>query len=317
MARARLLSACTLIAVLVVPEAGRAATLRAFRMLPADTVRLSDLFDGLQVSDHVLGAAPAPGARILVQAPQLAAIARDYNVDWRPVSGAEQATLQRDATAYGQDEAVALLRPRLSAAGMAADAAIALADYRPLMLPRGTVPQAEISEISFDPATDKFTALLTLTTRDAPPFVTRIAGQTVAMVDAVVLTQPLGAGTVLTENHLRVTRIAASTLRGTSPVDAAAVLGLALRRGLAAGQPLVMGDLTHPILVARNATVRMLLSAGQIALTAEGTALEDGAMGAHIRVQNPTSRAVVLAEITGADEVRIMTNHAPIQVAAQ
>jgi flagella basal body P-ring formation protein FlgA len=45
-------------------------------------------------------------------------------------------------------------------------------------------------------------------------------------------------------------------------------------------------------------------------------ALEDGAMNAHIRVQNPSSRAIMLAEVTGADEVRIMPGHAPIQVAA-
>ena len=64
-----------------------------------------------------------------------------------------------------------------------------------------------------------------------------------------------------------------------------------------------MGDLAHPILVARNATVRMVLSAGAIALSAEGIALEEGAMGAHIRVQNPSSHAIVLAEITGADDV--------------
>jgi flagella basal body P-ring formation protein FlgA len=185
------------------------------------------------------------------------------------------------------------------------------------MLPRGVVPEAELTDVSYDPATDKFTALLTLTVRDAPPLVVRIAGQAVAMVDAVVLTQALSAGTVLTQDHVQATRIAASTLRGTAALNASAVLGLALRRSLVAGQPLVMGDLTHPILVARNATVRMVLSAGQITLSAEGTALEDGAMGAHIRVQNPTSRAVVLAEITGADEVRIMANHAPIQVAAQ
>ena len=317
MARARLLSACTLIATLIVPEAGHAATLRVFRMLPADTVRLSDLFDDLGVSDHVLGAAPAPGQRILVEAPQLAAIARDYNVDWRPVSGAEQTTLQRDATEFSQSDAMALLRPKLIAAGAGMDAALVLADYQTPMLPRGSVPRADITNIEYDAATAKFTALLTLTIPDAPPTITRLAGQAISMVDAVVLTQPLNAGTVLSENMLQATRIAASSLHGTAAVARNAVLGLALKRNFAGGQPLTMGDLTRPILVARNATVRMVLSAGQIALSAEGIALEDGAMGAHIRVQNPSSRAVVLAEITGADEVRIMPSRAPVQVAAQ
>ena len=62
----------------------------------------------------------------------------------------------------------------------------------------------------------------------------------------------------------------------------------------------------------------MVLSAGAIyARGREGIALEEGALGAHIRVQNPTSHAVMLAEITGDAEVRIMPGHAPIVVAAQ
>ncbi len=317
MAPARLLSACMLMVAFTTPGTAHAATLRAFRMLPAASVHLSDLFDDLGVADRVLGAAPAPGQRIMVGAPQLAAIARDYNVDWRPVSGGEQTILQRDATAYTQAEAVALLRPMLISAGAATDAAVSLADYAPPMLPRNAQVLANVADFSYDAATGKFTALLTLSVRDTPPITANLAGQAIHMIDAVELTQPLGAGTVLTADRVHATRIPATSLRGAAPVSEAAVLGLALRHNLDAGQPVVMGDLTHPILVARLATVRMVLSAGEIALTAEGTALEEGAMGAHIRVQNPSSHAVVLAEITGADEVRIMANHAPIQVAAQ
>ena len=317
MKRLRLLSACALIAGLTMPCASRAASLRAFRMLPGTTVRLSDLFEDLRVNDRVLGPSPQPGQRIMVQAPQLAAIARDYNVDWRPLSGAELTILQRDARPFTQEAAIALLRPLLTGAGAAADAAVTLADYRPAMLPREATPAAELSDMSYDAASGKFTATLTLTVRDMPPIATRLSGQAMAMVDAVELTQPLNAGTILTAGTLHATRIPAGSLHGAPALSEDAVLGLALRRNLGAGQKLVMGDLAHPILVARNATVRMVLSAGAIALSAEGIALEEGAMGAHIRVQNPSSHAIVLAEITGADDVRVMANRTPVQVAAQ
>jgi flagella basal body P-ring formation protein FlgA len=137
------------------------------------------------------------------------------------------------------------------------------------------------------------------------------------MVDAVVLTQSLSAGSILTRDALRATRLPAGAFRGDAAVTSNAVIGLALRHTLPAGQPLVMGDLVHPVLVTRNTTVHMMLSAGGLVLSAEGVALEDGAMGAHIRVQNPSSHAVMLGEITGADEVKIMPGHAPLVVAAQ
>ena len=44
---------------------------------------------------RVLGPGPAPGGRIVVEAAQLAAIARQFGVDWRPASPADRAVLDR------------------------------------------------------------------------------------------------------------------------------------------------------------------------------------------------------------------------------
>ena len=280
-------------------------------------MRLSDLFAGLASPDRVLGAAPAPGERIQLMAPQLAAIARDYGVDWRPITGAEQTTLQCDSTPYTMAQVLLLLRPRLSAAGAPEDAVISLPEFTPPLFPKGSKPEAELTDFVYDTVFNRFTANLNFTAQDTPPVTIRLAGAVAQMVDAAVLTQKLRGGSVLTEDDVRATRLPAASLRGEIALSRNAVLGLALRRDLPAGKPLVPGDLTRPILVARNAAIRMELDAGAIALSAEGVALEEGAMGAHIRVQNPSSHAVMLGEITGADQVRIMAGHAPVVVAAQ
>jgi flagella basal body P-ring formation protein FlgA len=314
MSRTFLLAACALCASL---QPAPAATLRAFRELPGSAVRLSDLFAGLAAQDRVLGASPAPGARIQLRAPQLAAIARDYGVDWRPVSGAEETVLERQATPFARAALLQLLRAKLTEAGAPADAAISLPGYTPPLLPVGAVPQAELADFTYDAAALHFTATLNVTVQDAPPDTIQIAGQIMPMVDATLLTHRLRAGSVLTQDDIRTAQIPVSALHGDVALGATAIVGLALRRETPAGQALVAGDLLHPTLVTRNAPVRMELSAGAIALAAEGLALEDGAMGAHIRVQNPTSHAVMLAEVTGPDAVRIMAGHGPLVVAAQ
>jgi flagella basal body P-ring formation protein FlgA len=61
----------------------------------------------------------------------------------------------------------------------------------------------------------------------------------------------------------------------------------------------------------------MRLDAGEISLSAQGVALEDGGMGETVRVQNPSSKAVVMAMVTGGGEVRVLGQRAPLQVAAQ
>ncbi len=57
----------------------------------------------------------------------------------------------------------------------------------------------------------------------------------------------------------------------------------------------------------------MLLDSPGIALTAQGQALEAGAIGERIRVLNPVSHAVVEAEVIGPDRVRVAPNAMPLR----
>ena len=70
-------------------------------------------------------------------------------------------------------------------------------------------------------------------------------------------------------------------------------------------------------MVAKGATVLMVLDSPGIALTAQGQAMETGAIGERIRVMNPTSRAVVEAEVIGADRVRVAPDAVPVTVSAR
>ena len=79
-----------------------AATLRSSTTLSAREVRLSDLFDGV-VSDRAIGPGPDTGGRIVVEAPQLAAIARQFNVDWRPAGSNDRIVLDRPGQAFPRE----------------------------------------------------------------------------------------------------------------------------------------------------------------------------------------------------------------------
>ncbi len=81
-----------LLAASLLSSTAMAASLRPLTTLAAPVVRLSDLFDDAGPdSARVLGTAPVPGARIVVEAAQLAAIARQFGVDWRPSSASDRA----------------------------------------------------------------------------------------------------------------------------------------------------------------------------------------------------------------------------------
>ena len=84
-----------------------AATLRTTTTLHAAVVRLDDLFDDAGAgADRILGPGPGAGGRIVVEAAQLGAIARQYHVDWRPASSGDRAVLDRPGRPLRREDAL-------------------------------------------------------------------------------------------------------------------------------------------------------------------------------------------------------------------
>jgi flagella basal body P-ring formation protein FlgA len=77
------------------------------------------------------------------------------------------------------------------------------------------------------------------------------------------------------------------------------------KRQIAPGQPFAVAEMVRPSMVVKGANVLMVLDSPGISLTAEGRALEPGAVGERIRVVNPVSHVVVEAEVIGPDRVRV------------
>jgi flagella basal body P-ring formation protein FlgA len=293
------------------------AALRPYRELASNIVRLSDLFDALgETPDRELGPSPAPGDRIVVEAPQLAAIARDFGVAWRPQSGAERAVLERGGTPLGEDAVLAPLRRALAGAGAPPQCDVELPGFTPPVVPQGEAAIPAISAVNYDAATGRFSAVVTVTAADMPAYRARLTGQVFALTDAAVLQRRVRPGAVLKLEDVRGARVRAALLRGNAPLSVENAAGMALRHDLPAGQPLTAADLTRPLLVTRNALVRMGLEAGGLLISAQGTALEDGGLGDRVRVQNPSSHAVILAEVTGDAEVRVEPSRAPVLLAS-
>jgi flagella basal body P-ring formation protein FlgA len=290
----------------------QAAVLRPYTELATGTVHLGDLFDGLgNTPDRVLGRAPAPGEKITVEAPQLAAIARDFGVDWRPQSGSERSVLQRPGQAISASLVTFCLLTALRAAGAPADGDVFMPTFTPPMIGAGATPKLDASQVSYDLQSGRFTALVTIHDgQDDVPSL-RLSGQIVSMRDAATLTHRLAIGAVLTSEDVVPLRVRSSLLQGVNPLLPSALIGMALKHEVSPGQPLTQGDVMRPVMVARGSTVRMRLDTAGIALTAMGIALESGGIGENIRVQNPSSHAVVIGEVTGQNTVRVAPGTAP------
>jgi flagella basal body P-ring formation protein FlgA len=305
--RAALALACCLSTI-----PAHAAVLRPYTELATGTVHLADLFDALgNTPDRVLGRAPAPGEKIIVEAPQLAAIARDFGVDWRPQSGSERSVLQRPGQAIAASLVTGCLLTALRAAGAPADGDVFMPTFTPPMIGAGATARLDASQVSYDLQSGRFTALVTIHDGEDDVPTLRLSGQIVSMRDAATLVHRLPIGAELTAEDVVPMRVRSAALQGVNPLLPHALIGMALKHEVSPGQPLTQGDVMRPVMVARGATVHMSLDTAGIALTAMGLALESGGLGENVRVQNPTSHAVVIGEVTGQNAVRVAPGDAP------
>jgi len=297
---------------------GEAATLRPNTTLHAPTVRLSDLFDGVDSkADRILGPGPGPGGRIVVEAPQLGAIARQFGVDWRPASSADRAVLDRPGRPLRRDDVMDAVRSALIAAGASADCDVDLAGFTPPLVPLEAVPRPVVSDLDYDAGVGRFTAMLSVTGEGMDPLHVRVDGRADDTVLVPVATARLLAGSILQPNDIRTARVRTSIIRGDVVRNVGDAFGMQIKRAIAPGQPLLANDLMHPSVVIKGATVLMMLDSPGITLTAQGQAVESGAIGERIRVLNPSSRAAVEAEVIGPDRVRVAPSVLPMKVSAR
>ena len=291
-----------------------AASLRPLTTLGAPVVRLSDLFDDAgPEATRVLGTAPAPGSRIVVQAAQLAAIARQFGVDWRPNSASDRAVLDRPGKPLPREPVLAALREALTAAGASADAEIDLPGFATPLVPPEAKTRLEIEEFAFDAATGRFNGTLAISADSMPLVRVHLAGTLQEMVELPVPVRRLLMGSVIRPDDLQTARVRVSLVHGEVARSPEQAIGLAVRHLAMPGQPLLLSDLGRLAAVQRGAHVTMQLQAPGLTLLAQGQALEPGGIGDTIKVLNPTSHAVMEAEVIAADRVRVAPGTVPVE----
>jgi len=284
-----------------------AASLRGMTTLHGPVVILRDLFDDAGPNaDRVLGPGPVPGDRIVVEAAQLNAIARQFNVQWRSVSAADRAVLEWPGRPLRLEEAIEAVKAAVTGAGASEDIDIDIPGFAPPMVPVDTEVSVAVSQLDFDHGTGRFTAALTVTGEAMNAITMRISGRVETMAAAVVAVTRLVPETMLRPDDVRAVRMRASRVPDQAVISADQVAGMQLRRPVAAGQPLRLADLMRPPLVQHGSIVQVELRDGGLAVTAQATALDDGAEGERIRVQNVNSRVFAYADVIGPDRVRIV-----------
>jgi flagella basal body P-ring formation protein FlgA len=295
-----------------------AAVLKTVTTLSGPQVYLRDLFEDAGVNaDRILGPGPGPGGRIVVEARQLKAIARQYEVDWQPVSTADRAVLEWPGRPLKREDALAAVRMALVAQGAAPDCDVAIPGYNPPVVPLAGSAAPVVTQLDYDRAQGRFTAILSVTGDGMEAISVRVSGEVADIIELPVAVTRLPAGAIPGRDDVRMARIHVDTVHAEVARDPGMVIGMQLKRQLQPGVPIPVDELMLPTQINRGEPVRMQLQVGGLSLNGQGLALESGAAGERIRVRNLSSQAVLEAEVVGPGLVRVVPGTAPITTQAR
>ena len=119
-----------------------------------------------------------------------------------------------------------------------------------------------------------------------------------AVAEEIVAARNIRAGDVISASDI-VTPADRIALRRA--VD---IIGKEAGRAFYRGQAIDETKLRAATLIKRNSIVQMEFARGAMTISAEGRALDNGALGDRIRVMNLGSKRIVTVVVTGSDSVR-------------
>jgi flagella basal body P-ring formation protein FlgA len=282
-------------------------------VIDSPTLHLGDIFAGAGArADVVVGTSPAPGRRLVVEAPQLAALARIHGLAWRPLMAGERSIIERPGRPVPQDEVLELLRAELLRLGMPAESDLELPNFAAPLVPVSALLNLGLEGLVFEAAQGRFAATLVVLAEGQPSQRLRIAGRAMATAPVVVATRRLGLGDVIRAADVRLTRLRVERVRPGAAETPDQVIGQQLRRPMTEGLPVMTGDLGPPPVVSKNALVVMTLEAPGLSLTVQGRALADAPQGGVVQVMNLESNAVVEAQAIAPGRVRVAMGAVPV-----
>ena len=260
----------------------------------------------------VVGPAPPPGRSIVIEASQLAYIARLFEVKWKPVSGVERAVVERGGRVLGREEMLEPLRHSLTEQGLPENTSVELTNVTPVLVPPLAFPMVMVEGMSVDTASDRFAANLAISADGMQTQIIRVSGRAVQLVSAVVATRRLPPDNIISASDVRVVQLPERQLGSDVARSLGQVVGQSARRVVPVGQPVALADIGPPMMIAKGATVVLLMETPGMSIAAQGVAMGAGGSGDMIQVMNPLSRAIVAARVTAPGRAVITPGSSPL-----
>ncbi len=299
-------------AVALPVAAAEPVALRKQGMVQDASIRLGDIFTGLdaaQAAKSVLPA-PPPGQKLQLDAGLLQQLAQQNGLTWRPASRFDAVVLERAGVEIPREALTRSLLSALAGRGVAADGDVLLDNEAlRLVVPTGVTPAVTVQDVTFDARQNRFVATV-LVPSTTQAMAVQVGGRIVPTVEVPVPIRNIAAGDVVRPGDLELKKIKADQAKRGFALYSQNVAGKTARRPLVVGEPIRVSDLTTTMLVTKNSLVTVTVASGAMQLSMQAKALDDGGEGDVVRLVNPRSNKTIQGIVTGPAAVTVQAGGA-------
>ncbi len=275
--------------------------------ITSDTVKLGDVFTNAgKYADRPIGRSPEPGKEVMLDARWLMKVAKAFNLNWRPASQFETASVIRVSQTIDSASIRAAVTYEIDRRTGTADKYDLELDnsFMTLHVPTDRPATLGIEQLQLDERTQRFTAML-IAPRDNPVIRKPIAGKLYRLVEVPVPVRRIMRGETITERDIEMIDMRAASLAGQSIVDPSMLIGLSAKRTLRTGAPVASNSIEPPVLIKKGSLVTVRAWSANMVLTARAKAMQSGGMNDVVRVMNMHSNRVIEAVVTGPGQLDI------------
>jgi flagella basal body P-ring formation protein FlgA len=282
-----------------------APALKGEAEISGPVVRLSDVFNGLPEGvDCDIASAPLPGKSITYNVSTLSYLAKQYQLDWKPASLADHMVITSAAARITADDIGKAVVEKLKDQDVKGIINVLFDNHAlAVNLPTDQPSDFALNNFEYDATNKRFHADF-VAESDSGPLTFPVTGRIAIQHSVPVLVHRLESGTVIGAADIDWMAVSDDRMGGVV-TNADQLIGHELRRDTDGDQPLHEHDIIPARLVVRGTLVTMKIETPLMVITAQGKALQDGAMGDVVRINNSDSNRMIEGTVSGPGLVTV------------
>ncbi|WND01677.1 flagellar basal body P-ring formation chaperone FlgA [Temperatibacter marinus] len=272
----------------------------------------------LEDPDKIIMKSPKPGQVKKVSSYELERIAKTNNVNWSKPDYTFRMTISRIGLELSQDDVQPLIDSAIHNEIGEENIRIQLFGFgQNIMIPTTrSLDEVQINNLKLNQRRDNFSLTLLIPEGENAFKQKRVNGRVDVMTKIPVLSAALLKGEVIRQEDITWKEVKNNSIRDRYIISDRELIGMSPVRTLRPNQPIQTSSIQRPQIIKKGDLISVTLKTGPLTISMTAKAMEDGARGETIIIQNTRSKKTFEAIVHGVNSVRVQPNR-PLKLASR